>query len=408
MLSVGAAAAACACVVVSMGALRAFDLRTDRLILAKEEALTRQTDSLQETYRKIGTKMGFNILILPKEQNLSDLYANDFASHFMPQWYVDTLARSKLLTIQHLLPTLQQKVKWTEEQRTIILVGTSGEVPLVFDASPKKPLRETVPPGHIILGYELHAGRGHSVGTKVRMLGRDFIVSDCYPERGSKDDITAWINLGEAQTMLDKKGLINGIMALECNCAMANVGMIRKEIEGILPQTQVIEFASQALARAESRRKAADYAAAALAQEQSNRQRMRNTRERFLSAISVAVMIVGGLCIGFLAFINMRDRRYEVGILRAVGLRTPAIVGLFIGRAVAAGLFGAMIGVICGLCAVAAGIAGRGITAGVFTLVNPVAAAAVLIGAPFFAAVACWIPALLAATQDPADILTRE
>ena len=77
------------------------------------------------------------------------------------------------------------------------------------------------------------------------------------PQRGNQDDITLWINLREAQQILGKEGRINAIQALECNCAADRLGQIRDDIGRVLPDTQVIEFSSQALARAEARNRAA-------------------------------------------------------------------------------------------------------------------------------------------------------
>jgi len=46
----------------------------------------------------------------------------------MPEEYIDTMAESNLATINHLLPILEQKIRWTEQgNRTIMLVGTRGE-----------------------------------------------------------------------------------------------------------------------------------------------------------------------------------------------------------------------------------------------------------------------------------------
>ena len=66
------------------------------------------------------------------------------------------------------------------------------------------------------------------------------------------------MNLAECQELLDQKGRINAILALECNCASIDrLGSeIRAEISKILPGTKIIEKGSRALARAEARVKA--------------------------------------------------------------------------------------------------------------------------------------------------------
>jgi len=407
-LSLLSVALATGCLVCAAGFLRLFDVKTERIIADREREAKSLADSLQEEYRIIGTKMGFNILILPVKQRLNELYAEDYASECMPEWYADTLAHSGIITIQHLLPMLQRKVKWTETRRTIILVGTRGEVPLLR-ADAKKPIAEPVPPGTIILGSELCAGLRVPIGGSVQLLGRRFTVMRCYDERGTKDDITAWINLREAQEMFNKKGLINGIMALECNCAMANVALVRQEIGRVLPGTQIIEFSSKALTRAESRAGAAAFARQSVDSEKQNRLRLRAEKERFYSVLLPVILTACSLWVCLLAFANVRDRRAEIGIFRALGYRSATVVAIFLMRAFFIGLAGACTGIGAG---VIAGIALYGIhvfgNGSTKAFVEPVVLFFIVLGTPLLSALACWLPSIAAVNQDPAAALRKE
>ena len=60
------------------------------------------------------------------------------------------------------------------------------------------------------------------------------------------------------------------------------------------------------------------------------------------------VMVGSGVWIGLLALANVRDRRGEIGILRALGLRSRQILLIFLGKAVAIGLAGACLGYAAG------------------------------------------------------------
>ena len=306
--------------IAALSILHKSDLRTDQIIAAKEEAMREQMARLTDDYRKLMLKMGFNVLILPIDQNLSDLYAEDFASKYMPEEYATRLAKSRVATINHILPSLQQKVKWPERERTVLLMGVRGEV--YMQSKKQKPLLEAVAQGAMIIGYELARSLQIKEGDKVTLLGRGFSVAKVNPERGNKDDITVWVNLSEAQEMLDKKGLINGILALDCTCdTVDRLGRIRAEIAGILPDTQVIEFASQAVARAEARARAAVEAEGSIQREKEGRAKLRTEREA-LAAVLVPVLILGSaVWIGFLALANVRDRRTEIGHLALVRAR---------------------------------------------------------------------------------------
>src|SRR5690606_13626641 len=118
-------------------------------------------EALEDDIRKITKNMGFNIRILPKDQNLHDVYASGFADKTMPDDYADRLAKSRIVTIAHILPRLMQRVEWSEQKRSIVLIGVHGQVPQSL-ASAKKPIQPPVAQGTIVLGYELH----HQLGLK--------------------------------------------------------------------------------------------------------------------------------------------------------------------------------------------------------------------------------------------------
>ncbi|MFK5949873.1 MAG: hypothetical protein QM500_14010, partial [Methylococcales bacterium] len=165
---------------------------------------------------------------------------NLFASKYMPESYVDSMAASNSVLIRHLLPTLQQKITWPEKQRTIILTGTRGEVPFLHKA-PKEAMMDAVSKGTMIMGYELHKSLGLKNGDKTKLMNRSFTIVKCNEMRGNIDDITIWINLKESQELLNKEGEINAILALKCHCNANELGEIRKEVNSILPGTQVLE-----------------------------------------------------------------------------------------------------------------------------------------------------------------------
>lgn len=384
--------------------LRAHDLHTEAIVATKEAETKREMAQMEDDYRKIMKDMGFNVLILPKDQNLADLYADDFASKYMPEEYVERLAKSDIVTVQHLLPSLQQKARWPEQgDRTMIVVGTRGEVPYA-QRTVKEPILQPVEPGTIVLGYELHRGANAKVGDTITLMGRQLKVAKCHGERGNKDDITAWINLREAQEIFNRPGQINGILALECVCAADSLDKIRADIARILPETQAIEFRSQVIARAEARRRAAEAAVTAVDAEKQQRAKLRAAREAF-AAMLVPLAFIGCMAwVGLSTFGNVRDRRAEIGVLRALGVRSGQILSVFLGKAALIGVAGGIAGYVAGF--LIGSLWGEGAT--LPALFDPALLGMSILLAPVLALIAAWIPALLAAQQDPAVVLREE
>ncbi|MBI3410526.1 MAG: FtsX-like permease family protein [Planctomycetes bacterium] len=412
LVGVSAVVVAVACLVAQVNLLEQHDRRTEKILAAKEKETAETMAGFEDEMRIITKNLGFNIRILPKDLNLVNFYAKDYADKYMPEEYVARLSNSRLVTINHLLPTLQQKVEWPERAITIVLAGTRGEVPIAAQ-NKKKPIQEVVSKGKIILGFQLHRlltrerGKEVTSGDFVVLRGRTFVVHKLQSSRGDADDITAWIALEEAQEMLDKKGLINGMLALGCNCAAERLGQIRQEIAAVLPDTQVEEFETKATARAEARSRTAEQAKAAIERERKGRESLREEKEAFASILVPTVLAACAVWLGLMAFLNVLERRSEIGLLRALGLRSRQLLVLFLARAMLLGFTGAVIGYVAGKFV--------GTRLGENTgwswsspFEPPILLIAVLVGGPLISALACWLPALAAARQDPAIVLQQE
>jgi len=396
---------ATACLVGAFTLLRAHDLRTDRIIAAKELETQKQMAVMEDDYRKIMKELGFNVLILPGDQDLGDLYTRGYASHYMPEEYAHRLAASDSISVRHLLPSLQQKLEWPERGLTVILAGVRGEMPLLHYAN-KEPILVAVPPGTMVLGHQLHRTLQLSEGDRVEFLGKSFTVGRCNAERGTKDDITLWIDLGEAQTLLGKEGQINGILALKCHCEGSSLDLLRREISRLLPDTRVVEFASRVTTRAEARDRAARTARESIDAERAHRAQLRLEREELAAVLVSLVLLASALWIGFLSFTNVRERRAEIAILRTLGLGTRPILSTFLLKALAMGLLGALAGYLLGF---VVGSSWDEISrADQPELFDPLVLLISAISAPLLSCMASWLPAILASQQDPAMALKEE
>jgi putative ABC transport system permease protein len=108
--------------------------------------------------------------------------------------------------------------------------------------------------------------------------------------------------------------------------------------------------------------------------------------------------------VGLLAWLNVRERRPEIGLLRALGKGTAGIAGLFLGKAALLGLLGGALGAAVGFAAALVAGASMEIPAPLLTA-QPLILAATILGAPLVAALASYPPTLVAVSQDPSVVL---
>lgn len=366
-----------------------------------EQARTGQrVAQLDDEIRKITKAMGFNINILPADLNLQDFYANNFAEETMPFEYVTRLADSEFIkSVRHLRPALIRKVNWQEQNREIVLIGVSGVVPLTHVNNPKKPMSDPIESNTMNVGHLLATSYGLKKGSTVPFNGESFTVGKVYPPKGSVDDITAWIDLDRAQSMSSLSGRINMIQALECNCATPDrLAQIEKEISQVLgDDVQVIELSTTAIARAKARNQVSDSGKLAL-------QQLQNQAQMWILSVGV----VGTIVVGVFAWLNVRERRSEIGILRALGASTGKIIGLFVSRAVAIGIAAAIVGCFAGIVSAMSYERGQELRVDVRLLDDVWLFVSLVVITPLLTTIASWIPATLAAGQDAATVLSEE
>ena len=157
------------------------------------------------------------------------------------------------------------------------------------------------------------------------------------------------------------------------------------------------------MVRAEARDRAAKEAKEAISAEIKHREDLRMENESFTAILLPLVLLTSAIWIVFLFIGNVRERKSEIGILRAIGVRESSIMQLFFQKAFIIGAIGAFTGYFLGI---GAGIIWGGIFSTTFFKLNIFVA--VLILAPLLSLAAAYIPATIAARQDPAEVLKEE
>ncbi|MCD6394310.1 MAG: FtsX-like permease family protein, partial [Planctomycetes bacterium] len=196
------------------------------------------------------------------------------------------------------------------------------------------------------------------------------------------------LNLRDAQEILNMKGLINEIQAIEQLDITAGddaSAVLGDRLDSLLPEGKIIRI--KAIAQASAKQ--------------------RTMIEHYSSFIIFTVVSVCVAWIGLLAMINVRERKQEIGLMRAVGYGSGKIVLLFLGKAVIIGLFGVAFGFFFGtVLALAFGSDVFKLTVEAITPSYKLLGM-LLIAAPLLSVASSLIPAMIAAKQDPAVTLAQ-
>jgi ABC-type lipoprotein release transport system permease subunit len=369
--------------------------------------------------------LGFNLRIVHKNTDLSELYAF-FEFVDMPESYVTTLAESPEITkIVHLVATLKKMIELEGKPR--LLVGFAPEA-TQSHIEQKAPMGFQIKQGAVFLGHL--AGEGYKVGESIEVMGTSFEIASILGPRGTREnDILIALHLKDAQLLLEKEGLISEIVALGCKCKTVDrVEEIMAQLEAVLPEAKVVEHSTRAIAREDQRKLVTnyylqqmnDYKAGrekVLAGEQGQQQSLvkiqKESHARILAVLAglnryviPLIVLVCAIWVGLLAWSNVRQRRMEIGLLRALGKDSTGIVSLLIGKALIVGLAGGVLGSLLGLMIASQlaqseflAVSAENFQAPTMLLVATIA------GAPLLTALASYLPTLAAIQQDPAVVL---
>ena len=337
--------------------------------------------------RRVTRDMGFNLRLIPAKTDLTQFYRDGFSRYAMDVSMLDRLATqlTNNVSFNHLVGSLRRE--YTINSQDVLLVGLSETY--VAPGQGKKPMGFVIKKGTIHIGSQVALVQKKKKGEKMHIGVREFTVANDTIETGTPDDITIFARLDDVQSVLGLAGKINEIEAIDCLCLTADqdpLAILRKEIGGILPEVQVVQKRTLADARA----------------------KQRQTREKVNGVVLPSVLLASAVWIALLAVFNVRDRRQEIGILRALGKGGGRIAGLFLGKAVMVGLVAALIGAALGTWVVLEfGPSLFPVTKKAIHANWPLAAQ-LIVATPLFAALASFIPAMLAVSHDPAETLRED
>jgi putative ABC transport system permease protein len=340
----------------------------------------------RETVR-VTRDLGFNLRIIPKATDMDRFWTLGYSEQTMPEDIVPRFARYDrvFVSFNHLVATLQQR--YAVAGKEVLLTGLAAAITAPEQRS--RPMGYAIKPGTVIVGSQVAQRLGLKKGAALPLGGRHFTVERCLAESGTDEDIRVYTALADAQQVLGLPGRINEIKAIDCLCLTAEqdpLKALRQELARALPEAKVIQLRALADGRA----------------------KQRQTADRYFAFMSPFVLVVCAAWVGVLAALNVRERRLEIGLMRALGHGSGRIGALFLGRAWLIGLAGAVLGWVLGVAlALHFGPQIFRVTAGAIRAELGLLWCS-LAAAPAFAALASLVPTAQAVALDPADILREQ
>ncbi len=344
-------------------------------------------DADERETRRVTRDMGFNLRLISAETDLGQFYRDGFSRNEMDSAMLDRLATqlTNNVSFNHLVGSLRRE--YTINGQDILLIGLSETY--VAPGQGKKPMGVVIKKGTIHIGSEVARKQKKGRNDTMHLGERQFTVANDPIETGTPDDITIFTRLEDVQSVLRLEGKINEIEAIDCLCLTADqdpLAILRQEIGNILPEVQVVQMRTLADARA----------------------KQRQTREKVNQFVLPWVLVACAVWVALLAVLNVRDRRQEIGILRALGKGGGRIAGLFLGKAALLGLMASVFGAAFGTWAILEfgpslfPVTKKAIQA------SPTLVWQMVVATPVFAAFVSFIPAMLAVSHDPAESLRED
>ncbi len=186
---------------------------------------------------------------------------------------------------------------------------------------------------------------------------------------------------------------------------------LRGDIAKVLPDTQVFQLAAQTAVRALARDRAALLSGETVAAEETYHRTQQSQREALATWLFPVVLLGSGAWVGLQSLSNVRIRRSEIGIWRALGLQSRQITYIFLTKAVLLGMMGALTGYLVGFATGLAWGHHEGVNVGEYgawTLFDERLLIGALTLAPLLSVLASWLPTQMAARQDPVVALRND
>jgi len=331
-------------------------------------------------------QFGANIVVTPKADDLALSYGGvtvSSAAYDVKELHTDDAAKIQQIPLRANIANVAPKLVGAVDVggSRVLLVGVDFPSELRLKKWWEIVGQDPAAPDEVLLGYNAASRLSAMPGNTLTINGRPFQVAGTLKELGSSEDDAIFADLGAAQQVLGKPDAVS-LIEVSALCKACPVEDIVQEISMQLPDARV----------------------SALAQAVKSRQQTVDQLTSFSLAISLVVLLIGGLVVLTTMMSAVNERTREIGIFRAIGFRRTHIARVILFEALLVSLLGGVLGWFLGMLASTV-LGPRVAQLSVGVEWNPLLALGAVLLAVAIGLAGSIYPAIRAANLDPAEAL---
>jgi putative ABC transport system permease protein len=271
--------------------------------------------------------MGLNQFLIPESENPVDAYLCTDKQQLFPQADAVAMTQEIQLLSRYYVALLQQRM--TLNGTEVILSGIQP-YQRPDETAEKASLVKPVPAGQARVGGVAAERLGLSENDTLTIADQSFKVAKVLPVGGTIDDCRVYIPLKAAQKMLGAEGKVNALLSFECLHVGGSLDHIhayqRQKLAELFPGYRQFNMKSIAEGRFYSRRMTKNY----------------------LECLSLIISLIAVIVIAICGFQDVAARKYETGVLIAMGASHRYIAGLYLIKILLLSLLASLIGFLIG------------------------------------------------------------
>ena len=345
------------------------------------------TESMTKGIEERLNQFGANIIMVPKSENLSLSYGGvdvGGVSYEVKEFNQKNLVKIKEIKNSKNLGIIAPKVLGPVivKGKKVLLMGVIFEEELAlktwwFKKAGTFPQKKD----EVILGSQVAALLGISVGETIDLSGRQFKVATVLNPTGAAEDNAIIAELGVSQKVLNKEGKIS-MVEIAAFCQGCPISEMTLQIAEKFPNGKVTAMKQAVMSKMQSI----------------------ELFKSFSLGVSILVIFIGSLLVLVTMMGSVNERTREIGIFRAIGFRRGHVMQIILLEALLLGIIGGAIGFILGNL-VAYGIIPIVMKDGAFAGINSSLGIISVLMAVGLSLLASLYPAYKASNMDPSKAL---